>query len=299
VLVDKEPGWTSHDVVAKLRGIFHQPRTGHAGTLDPAATGVLVVGLGKATRLLRYLQATEKTYEGLLKLGETTSTLDAEGEVMASFDMAGVEAVQVQAAASDLTGLLLQVPPMVSAIKVDGRRLHELAREGREVERAPRPITVEAFEVEATDDPLVYRFAVRCSTGTYVRSLIDDLGRALGGGAHLRRLRRTAVGSFGLDETRSLEQIAALVDELGNPRQEGLLLSCAEALREIEKVTVDAETSAKVAQGTVFEPERFSLTGPGPWAMLDQEGALLAVYELPASGRLKPSVVLLEPDGQQ
>src|SRR5688572_30721126 len=190
-VIDKPPGWTSHDVVAKLRGVLGTRKVGHAGTLDPDATGVLLVGVGRVTRLLRYLSEAGKAYEGEIVLGVETSTLDAAGEVTATHDMSAVTGEQVLAAAAGFLGAIEQVPPMVSAIKVDGKRLHQLAREGIEVERKARPIAIERFDVSPTDDPLVWRCAVDCSSGTYIRSLAADLGTALGGGAHLRALRRT------------------------------------------------------------------------------------------------------------
>src|SRR6476659_6449748 len=198
VVVDKPAGCTSHDVVAKLRKAYGQRKVGHAGTLDPDATGVLLVGLGRATRLLRYLSESGKAYEGRIVFGIATSTLDAAGEVLDQRPMP-ITRDDVEHALPRFLGDIEQLPPMVSAVKVGGRRLHELARAGQEVERAPRPVTVRRFDVEPTDDPLVYRIEVDCSTGTYVRTLAADLGRALGGGAHLRGLRRTAVGSFNVD----------------------------------------------------------------------------------------------------
>src|ERR1700704_6679463 len=206
VVVDKEAGWTAHDVVAKLRGILHTKKVGHSGTLDPDATGVLLIGVGRVTRLLRFLTMLPKTYTGEVVLGVSTSTLDASGDVVATHDMR-VSIDDVRAAAAGLTGDILQVPPMVSAVQIGGKRLHELARAGIEVEREPRPVTVHRFDIEATDDPLVYRVVVECSSGTYVRSLAADLGIALGGGGHLRNLRRTAIGSFTVDEARPINAV--------------------------------------------------------------------------------------------
>ena len=152
-VVDKAAGWTSHDVVAKARGVLGTRKVGHSGTLDPDATGVLLLGVGRVTRLLRYLGLPAKRYTGVLVLGTATSTLDASGEVTGTWDMTGVGVAEVRAAATAFTGEILQVPPMVSAIQIDGRRLHELAREGIEVERAARPVTVHRFEVGAADGP--------------------------------------------------------------------------------------------------------------------------------------------------
>ncbi|MGH9153990.1 MAG: tRNA pseudouridine(55) synthase TruB, partial [Acidimicrobiales bacterium] len=206
VVVDKPAGWTSHDAVARCRKAFGQRRVGHAGTLDPGATGVLVVGLGRATRLLRYVTELPKSYVGEVVLGVATSTLDDAGEETGRWDMSGVGLDAVRAAAARFVGEIDQVPPMVSALQVGGRRLHDLARAGVEVERAPRRVVVRRFEVSPGPEAGAFRIEVDCSSGTYVRSLAADLGAALGGGAHLRRLRRTAVGPFTLDEAVPLDQ---------------------------------------------------------------------------------------------
>lgn len=280
-MVDKAAGWTSHDVVAKLRGVLGTRKVGHAGTLDPDATGVLLVGVGKVTRLLRFLSASSKAYDAEIVLGVETSTLDAAGEVTATHDMSGVAPGQVEAAAAALVGDILQVPPMVSAVKVGGRRLHELARQGIEVEREARPVTVHRFDVTATDDPLVWRASVACSSGTYVRTLAADLGASLGGGAHLRALRRTRVGSFGLDEAVPVEQV-------GIER----LLPPAEALRDLATVAVDGDLLVAVGHGKVLDLADLGVAGEGPWRVLGLDGELLAVYEQHRSGTVKPAVVL-------
>ena len=277
-VVDKPAGVTSHDVVAMLRRRLGERRVGHAGTLDPDATGVLLVGVGNVTRLLRFLTALGKTYTGEVVFGTETSTLDAAGEVTATHDMTGLTEQQVRAAVSEhLTGAIMQVPPMVSALKVDGRRLHELAREGVEVEREPRPVTVHRFDIWPTDDPLVYRIEVVCSSGTYIRSLAADLGHLVGGGAHLRALRRTACGTF--DETQ-----AASPDEAA-------LLSPADALRDYPHVVVDADTVRLVRHGRSLP----AWDGGGPWAVCDPAGELVAMYERVDDCTAKPAVVLPEP----
>ena len=282
VVVDKPAGWTSHDVVARCRRVFGQRRVGHGGTLDPDATGVLLVGLGRATRLLRFVSALAKTYTGTVVLGTATSTLDASGEVVGRWDMAGVTLAQVRAAAAGFAGEILQVPPMVSAVQVGGRRLHELAREGVEVERAARPVVVYSLEVSgAGGEPGAFRISVRCSSGTYVRSLAADIGTALGGGAHLRDLRRTAVGSFALAE-------AVPLDDLGPAH----VRPPAEAMRDHPRVTVDAEVAAVVAHGRVLDLDALGAAGEGPWAVLGPAGDLLAVYEPYGGGRAKPAVVM-------
>ena len=276
VVVDKPAGCTSHDVVSRCRRIFGQKRVGHGGTLDPDATGILLVGLGRATRLLRFLAPLPKSYVAEVVLGVATSTLDDSGEVVATYDMAGVGLEDVRRAAAGLVGDIEQIPPMVSAVSIGGRRLHELAREGIEVERAARPVTVYRLEASLGSEPGVFRVEVDCSSGTYVRTLAADLGTALGGGAHLRRLRRTAVGSF-------TEGVA--LDQLGPEH----VLAPAAAVAHLAPVTVDAGVAEAVGYGKVLDVE---WAGDGPWAVLDGDGALLAVYEPYGHGRVKPSVVL-------
>jgi tRNA pseudouridine55 synthase len=274
-VVDKPAGVTSHDVVDQLRRRFHERQVGHAGTLDPDATGVLLVGVGQVTRLLRFLTALGKTYTAEVVLGVETSTLDAAGEVTATHDMSSVTVADAQRVAAErLTGAILQVPPMVSALKVGGRRLHELAREGIEVERAARPVTVHRFDVAAADEPGVLRIEVVCSSGTYVRSLAADLGRLLGGGAHLRHLRRTAVGSFTVAEAA--------------PPDECRLLTPRQAMRDLAEVEVDDATAGLVTHGRVLP----AWPGPGPWAVVGPGGGLIAVYEPFRAGDAKPAVVL-------
>ena len=273
-VVDKPAGVTSHDVVNQLRRRFGERRIGHAGTLDPDATGVLLIGVGSVTRLLRFLSESGKSYVGEIVLGIETSTLDAAGEVTARHDMSGVTLESARTAAVHLTGPILQIPPMVSALKVDGRRLHELAREGIEVERAPRPVTVHRFEVAATDDPLVLVADVSCSSGTYVRTLAADLGHLLGGGAHLRNLRRTSVGSFLLSEAA--------------PPDDCVLLPAAAAVRDLARVVVDEATAALVRNGRVLP----AFEGSGPWALLDDQDEVLAIYERFRTDEAKPTVVL-------
>jgi len=280
-VVDKPAGWTSHDVVAKLRGVLGTRKVGHAGTLDPDATGVLLVGVGSVTRLLRWLAASDKAYECEIVLGVETSTLDAAGEVVATHDLSAVTAEQVRAAAAGLVGDIEQVPPMVSAVKVGGRRLHELARAGVEVEREARPVHVSRFEVTPTDDPLVWRAVVECSAGTYVRTLAADLGHALGGGAHLRDLRRTRSGRFTVADAVPLEAVTV----------EGLLPPAA-ALGHLDAVTVDADLAAAVGHGKVLERSMLGASGVGPWRVLDPAGELLAVYEAHKGTTAKPAVVL-------
>jgi len=284
VVVDKPAGMTSHDVVGKLRKTLGERRIGHAGTLDPDATGVLVVGVGRATRLMQWVTGADKDYSCEVVLGARTSTLDDSGEVVATFDMSGatIEDARVVVAAH-LVGDIEQVPPMVSALKVDGKRLHEYAREGVEVERKARPVHIARFDLAATDDPLVWRMDVTCSSGTYVRSLGDDLGRLLGGAAHIRKLRRHRVGRF----------TEAMCSSLDDP----VLLPEDEMVVHLARVDVDDTTAARIANGSMLATA-VGFAGGGPWRVHGPDGSLLAVYE--ASGRtaddgshlVKPSVVL-------
>lgn len=285
VVVDKPAGWTSHDVVARCRRIFGQRRIGHSGTLDPGATGVLLVGLGRVTRLLRFLTDLPKEYTAELVLGTATTTLDDEGEVTGSWDMTGVSADAVRSAAAGLTGVIAQVPPMVSAVRVGGRRLHELAREGVEVERVPRQVTVHRFDVEPTPDPTVWTMSVRCSSGTYVRVLAADVGARLGGGGHLRRLRRTAIGSLDVAFAHPLEVIET------DPAK--VLLPPADALRDYPAVEVGPEVAELVGHGRPLPDASLGDPRPGgPWAVVDGAGALLAVYEDRGRELLYPAVVM-------
>lgn len=281
-IVDKPAGVTSHDVVGMLRRRFGERQVGHGGTLDPDATGVLVVAVGMTTKLLRFVEKTTKRYSGEIVLGTSTSTLDAAGDVVGTFDMSGVGVDEARAAvAAHLVGDIMQVPPMVSAVRIDGKRLHELARAGIEVERPPRPVTVHSFDVMAGEEPGVLSVDVTCSAGTYIRVLADDLGRLLGGGAHLRRLRRTAVGEFTLAEAA--------------PPDECELLPVAAAVRGLAPVTADAALSKLVGHGRML-PRPID-EGDGPWAVFDEDGRLVAVYEAFVDERsglelAKPSVVL-------
>ena len=285
-MVDKDPGWTSHDAVARCRGLLGQRRVGHAGTLDPAATGILLVALGRVTRLTRFLGALSKSYAGEVVLGSTTSTLDDQGDVVERFGMGGVTVEQARAVARTLTGEIMQTPPMVSARKVAGRRLYQLAREGVEVERSARPVTVSRFDVGPTDEPGVLAIEVDCSSGTYVRTLAADLGAGLGGGAHLRRLRRRAIGSFTLSEAHRL-------DELSPDSAVASVLGPVEAMRDYPQLRVDDRVAQAVGHGVRVERAEVGAVGDGPWAVVDDQRRLLAVYEQADDARLKPAVVLV------
>lgn len=274
VLIDKPAGMTSHDAVYKLRKHFGEKRIGHAGTLDPDATGLLVIGVGNATRLFRFMENMDKTYSCEIVFGSTTNTLDDSGEVTETFNMTLPSIEEIRAViANTFTGDILQVPPMVSALKVDGKRLHDLAREGIEIEREPRPIRIDSFEVEPTDNPMVIRATVRCGGGTYIRSLGADLGTALGGGAHIRTLRRHSSGPYSLDEASTLE--------------DPVLMPVNEAVRVMPVHVLNEDEVNDVLFGRVRE----AWDGDGPWAATDANGELVAVFELWKDRIAKPTVV--------
>lgn len=279
-IVDKPAGMTSHDVVARCRKIFAQKRVGHAGTLDPEATGILLVGLGRATRLMQFMSGLDKTYEAEVVLGVSTSTLDASGEVTGKWDMSHVSVEEVRRAAAALTGEILQVPPMVSAVKVGGRRLHALARQGIEVERQPRPVSVHRFDVASLGESIA-RTTIVCSSGTYVRVLAADLGEMLGGGAHVMSLRRTAVGPWAVSDSWSL-------DALGPSS----VLPPAQCLPWLEQVVAAGDVASQVSNGRVLDETVLGVSGAGPWSVFDGGGDLLAVYQRHSAGRVKPAVVL-------
>lgn len=259
LLLDKPAGITSHDLVNRVRRSLGTRKVGHAGTLDPMATGLMLVGVGRGTRLLRYLSGLDKTYEGVLRLGETTDTLDADGQITHTAEVAVVRQ-EIAGAAAAMVGESLQRPPAYSAVKVEGRKLYEAAREGEELEAEPRRIHVESFNVTAFDGRDA-SFEVSCSSGTYIRVLGADLGAALGCGAHLVSLRRTRIGPYDVsgasqaDEGLTLLPVERMVDSLA--RRE---------LTDDEAVAV-SHGRALPAHGT-----------PDPVAMFDSGGRLLAVY---------------------
>lgn len=273
VVVDKPGGWTSHDVVARCRRLAGTRKVGHAGTLDPMATGVLVLAVGRATRLLGHLQLTDKDYLATIRLGESTVTDDAEGEVTASVPVGSLTRAEVESAVAPLTGDIAQVPSAVSAIKVDGQRSYARVRSGEQVELAPRPVTVSAFDVldvrVPADRPDVLDVDVRvsCSSGTYVRALARDLGAGLGVGGHLTALRRTRVGPFELGAAHTLDALA----------QEWRVLGIDDAARAaFPSVEVDADRATAVGFGRRLPG--LDLPADGPVAVFGPDGTFLALY---------------------
>lgn len=270
VVVDKPSGWTSHDVVARIRRLAGTRRVGHAGTLDPMATGVLVVGVGKATKLLGHLALTEKEYDATIRLGATTVTDDAEGEVTATADASAVADSAVAEGIAALTGPIQQVPSAVSAVKIDGVRSYHRVRSGENVELPPRDVVVRRFDLLASRREgafLDLDVAVTCSSGTYIRALARDLGASLGVGGHLTMLRRTAVGPYRLDAARALEALA----------EDFAVVPLAEAAAAaFPRLDVDADTAGKVAHGM---PLPATGLGPGPVAVFGPDGTLLSLAE--------------------
>ncbi|MFI6418361.1 tRNA pseudouridine(55) synthase TruB [Streptomyces sp. NPDC050842] len=275
VIVDKPSGFTSHDVVAKMRGIAKTRRVGHAGTLDPMATGVLVLGVERATKLLGHLALTEKEYLGTIRLGQTTITDDAEGEITASVDASKVTREQIDAGVAELTGAIMQVPSKVSAIKIDGKRSYARVRGGEEFEIPARPVTVSSFQVydvreaEAEDGTAVVDLVVSVvvSSGTYVRALARDLGAGLGVGGHLTALRRTRVGPYKLDAAKTLDQL----------QEELTVMPVAEAAEAaFPRWDVDEKRAKLLLNGVRLEMPTYP---PGAVAVFGPEGTLLALVE--------------------
>ncbi|MFI5657833.1 tRNA pseudouridine(55) synthase TruB [Streptomyces sp. NPDC051684] len=277
VIVDKPSGFTSHDVVAKMRGIAKTRKVGHAGTLDPMATGVLVLGVERATKLLGHLALTEKEYLGTIRLGQNTLTDDAEGELTSSTDASGVKREAIDAEIAKLSGDIMQVPSKVSAIKINGVRSYKRAREGEEFEIPARPVTVSSFAVYDVRDAVAEDgtpvldlvVSVVCSSGTYIRALARDLGAGLGVGGHLTALRRTRVGPYKLDSARTLDQL-----------QESLtVMPVAEAAAAaFPRWDVDGRRGKLLLNGVRLEvPEEYA--GAGPVAVFGPGGQFLALVE--------------------
>lgn len=270
VIVDKPGGMTSHDVVARVRRLAGTRKVGHAGTLDPMATGVLVVGVNRATRLLGHLLLTDKTYDATILLGASTTTDDAEGEVLETASTSAVTEEAVRSGLAGMVGEIDQVPSAVSAIKVDGKRAYERVRAGEQVELAARRVRISSIEVTRVapvDTGLEVDVTVACSSGTYIRAIARDLGRGLGVGGHLTALRRTAVGAFGIDSARSLDELADAFD----------LIDISAAAR----ATFPAYELAEVEAALVRVGRKLPLDLPveGPVAVFAPTGEFLALYE--------------------
>jgi tRNA pseudouridine55 synthase len=304
VIIDKPEGWTSHDVVARARRVLREKRVGHTGTLDPFATGVLVLLVGRATRLAQFLSGAEKEYEATIRFGYATDTGDLTGarrEGGGAVDCATFDRARVEAALAPLRGHIEQVPPMYSAKKIQGRKLYELARRGEEVERAAVRVRVDAFEVldgpggeflRANDDGTCdLRVRVICSAGTYVRALAESVGGQLGAGAHLAALRRTRAGAFGLERALALEDLQRAVEAGAGD----FLIPPEAALPELPSAHLTEDEARRVTHGAAVASARFGAEWEdGARVRLhDERGRLLAVgvYEA-ARGHVQPRVML-------
>ncbi|MFI6092584.1 tRNA pseudouridine(55) synthase TruB [Streptomyces sp. NPDC051218] len=277
VIVDKPSGFTSHDVVAKMRGIAKTRRVGHAGTLDPMATGVLVLGVERATKLLGHLALTEKEYLGTIRLGQNTVTDDAEGEITSSADASGIKRDAIDAGIAKLSGDIMQVPSKVSAIKIDGKRSYARAREGEDFEIPARPVKISAFTVYDVRDAVAddgtpvldLVVSVVCSSGTYIRALARDLGADLGVGGHLTALRRTRVGPYKLDAAKTIDQL----------QEELTVMPVADAAdAAFPRWDVDEKRAKLLLNGVRIEmPGEYA--GVGAVAVFDPEGRFLVLAE--------------------
>lgn len=284
LVVDKPAGWTSHDVVAKVRRLTGVRRVGHAGTLDPAATGVLPLGVGQGTRVLDYLAGADKSYRGTLRLGRTTDTDDAEGVTLEERDWSRISPEDVRAALGHFTGEISQVPPAYSAIKRGGVPLHRLARAGAPVRPEPRRVRIDRIDVLDVRLPDV-TFEVECSKGTYIRSLARDVGEALGCGAHLVALRRLRTGPFTLTDAHTLEEISVTAESEGLP---AMLLPLDTPLLGAPAMIVGAEDETRILTGRSVAAGR---RDPGVLARAyAADGAFLAVVRAAASGWIPEKV---------
>jgi tRNA pseudouridine55 synthase len=281
VIIDKPGGMTSHDVVARVRRLAGTRRVGHAGTLDPMATGVLVVGVEKATRLLGYLTLTEKTYAATIRLGQSTSTDDADGDPAGGSPATGIDPAALEAEIGKLTGDISQVPPGVSAIKVNGQRAYKLTRAGAAPELAARPVTVYEFTVTGTrvsGDFLDIDAVIRCSSGTYIRALARDLGTALGTGGHLTALRRTAVGPYDLTQARTLQ-------DLEEPPAPGPWITplAEAAAAAFPRLDLTADEARRLAQGARLSLPPAGLPADTPIAAFAPDNTLVALVTADSS----------------
>jgi tRNA pseudouridine55 synthase len=289
LIINKPQGWTSHDVVNKARRILQEKQIGHTGTLDPLATGVLILCIGKATKIVRYLEADDKEYTAALKLGMTTDTQDADGKVLEIRAYSPPTVGQIQDALNAFQGGILQRPPVFSALKVNGVPSYRLARKGTLPEHEKRPVTIHSVRLIEYADP-VARFTVHCSKGTYVRTLCADIGERLGMGAHLISLIRTRAGCFRLEQALTLEQVA---ERAAVGQAHRTLIPLSEAVGGFSALTVDDADARRIAHGNaVSAPPGFD---PGdvkaPVRVLARDGRLLAVAR-PREGLLRPEVVL-------
>jgi tRNA pseudouridine55 synthase len=287
LLIDKPRGVTSHDVVARVRKLLNEQRVGHAGTLDPMATGLLVLAVGPSTRLLRFAQSETKRYRGVVTFGVATDSLDADGAVVERREVPAFSTDEVNDVAHRMLGRQQQTPPMVSALKIDGRRLHALAREGVVIERAPRDVTIEALSLEPSARPGEWSFDVTCSVGTYVRVLLADLAAHLNTIGHLSALRRTQSGDHRVDDAVTLDEL-----ELHVQHGTTVLRAPREFVVHLDSVVVDREQALHIRQGKRVLLDHVA---DGEIAAISERGNLVAVLR-PRGEVWQPTVVLPEED---
>ncbi len=284
--INKPPRLTSHDVVGRVRRIFKKMRVGHTGTLDPLATGVLVLCLGKATRIAQYIEAGEKEYTAVMRLGVTTDTLDADGRITNERAYSPPDKEKIIDVMKKFTGPLMQQPPVYSALKIDGIPSYRLAREGKAKPLAPRLVQIYDLELRSYDDPFL-RFSVRCSRGTYVRTLCADIGDTLGMGAHLTELVRTRSGQFSIQQAITLDRIENIGDF---SRIQQLVVSISEALEEFPQLSLSEKESGRILHGNQIACPAYLGEDGCLFRLQDSSGRLLALARS-AAGFLKPVLV--------
>ena len=297
VVVDKPSGPTSFDVVRRVRGLYKTRRAGHTGTLDPTATGVLPICIGEATKVASFVSEGEKEYDAVVRFGQSTDTQDAAGKVLWTRPVDDLSEERVRQALTGFVGLIEQTPPMYSARKVDGRRLYELARAGEEIEREARQVNVDEARLLFFRPPDAGIF-VRCSKGTYLRTIAHDLGEKLGCGGHLRELKRVRVGPFGMEDSVGLDTLMAAARE-GRPALEKWVLPVSRALADLAELQLDVQLARRVAHGHAPGPADLSRLRAPPFSrgrkvrLIDPEGRVLAVAESDGVGTLKLLRVLV------
>jgi len=288
LLIDKPADWTSHDVVAKVRGITGQRRIGHTGTLDPLATGLLVLCLGQATRLVEYMVGHDKRYVGHIRLGQATATDDAGGQVISEKPVPPLTRADLDTIASEFTGPISQAPPAYSAVKIGGQRAYAAARAGKVVALQPRPVTIHDLRLQQ-EQPGLLSITVTCSAGTYIRSLARDIGERLGCGAHLASLRRTHAGRFDVASALTLERLELAVQD---GRLPNLLRFPDEGLLDISAAIVTVERGARLAHGEVLEGRAAATPGAEVARIYDSQGGFLAIGSVAPGGHVRPLKVL-------
>lgn len=303
MLLNKPAGWSSNQVLQKVRWLYDAQKAGHTGSLDPAATGVLPICFGEATKFSQFLLNANKAYSATFRFGAETTTGDAEGEVLATKDASGISAAAVETAAISFRGEILQVPPMVSALKHQGRPLYELARKGIEVERKARPVSISSLDIYAFRAGKVAEIDVHvaCSKGTYIRSLAQDMGRVLGVGGHVSRLHRTQAGSFTEDMSVSLDALERLRSKQSSEALDRYLHPLDVLLQELPLLNIDLNSGQFFSHGqAIMDLRVYRLGGLGDKVRVCTEnGQFLGVGEITDDGRVAPRRLVTQPTAQR